>query len=219
MFAGHIGVAMAAGRVQRQVNVGVFVFAAMLLDVLLWLFVLLGWESVSIPADFEQTHQARFVFPYSHGLLAGIGWSALAAVVAYRGFALQRVARIRISLLVALAVFSHWILDAMVHVPELPIAGPNSLKVGLGLWQDIPVALVIEAVLVVGGLVLFVRGSHLSRARGLSLGLLTLVVLAFTVAGMTVASPPPSGEAMAASSLATIAVVCTLAGWIARRLG
>jgi hypothetical protein len=69
MFAGHIGAALAIGRAERRVSVGVFVAAALLLD-FHWLFVLLGWESVAIPAAFANTHQPEFVFPYSHGLLA-----------------------------------------------------------------------------------------------------------------------------------------------------
>ena len=44
MFAGHIGTALAIGSVERRVNVGAFVVAALLLDLVLWLLVLLGWE-------------------------------------------------------------------------------------------------------------------------------------------------------------------------------
>ena len=47
MFAGHVGAAMAIGRAERRVNVGVLIFAAVFLDVVLWLLVLLGWESVT----------------------------------------------------------------------------------------------------------------------------------------------------------------------------
>jgi hypothetical protein len=42
MFAGHIGAGLALGRAERGVNVGVFVAAALLLDVVLWLLVLAG---------------------------------------------------------------------------------------------------------------------------------------------------------------------------------
>ena len=52
MFAGHIGAGLAIGRADRRINVGVLISAALLLDAVLWLFILLGWESVSIPADF-----------------------------------------------------------------------------------------------------------------------------------------------------------------------
>jgi hypothetical protein len=78
MFAGHVGAAMAIARAEKRVNLGIFVFAALFLDFVLWLLVLLGWESVSIPANFNTTHQPEFIFPYSHGLLASIVWSALA---------------------------------------------------------------------------------------------------------------------------------------------
>lgn len=72
MFAGHVGVALALGRADRRINVGVLAAAALLLDIVLWLFVLAGWEAVSIPSDFGSTHQPEFVFPYSHGLAAGL---------------------------------------------------------------------------------------------------------------------------------------------------
>jgi hypothetical protein len=186
MFAGHVGAALAIGSAERRVNLGAFVCAAMALDAVLWVLVLLGRESVRIPGDFIRSHQAQFEFPYSHGLLAGLAWSAVAATVT---FALGRPlggARRRGALLMAAAVFSHWLLDALVHVPELPLAGSGSARVGLG------------------------------RGRRLGLALLLLVTLAATVLGMTIAPPPPSVAAMATSSLATIAAVTALAGWIGR---
>jgi hypothetical protein len=217
MFAGHVGAAMAIGRAERRINLGVLVFAAVLLDFVLWLFVLLGLESVAIPANFARTHQPEFVFPWSHGLLAGLAWSALAAVAVYLAFPRLKQARGRAAALVAAAVFSHWLLDALVHAPELPIAGTGSMKVGLGLWNAMPVALLIEAAIALAGLGLFLRGSGLSRARKVGLSVLALLVLAGTVVGMTVAAPPPSVAAMAWSSLGMIAVVCLLAAWIGRR--
>jgi len=216
MFAGHIGAALAIGRADRRVNLGVFVIAALLLDIALWLFVLAGWETVVIPANFARTHQPAFTFPYSHGLLAGVVWSAAAAGVAWWAYARLGASRWRAAALVAAAVFSHWLLDSLVHQPELPLGGAGSSKVGLGLWQSMPAALVAEAAIVAGGLGLFVRGSLLSRGRTLAVVVLTLVVLAFTVLGMTVAPPPPSARAMAASSLAALVIVCALTCWLGR---
>jgi hypothetical protein len=54
------------------------------------------------------------------------------------------------------------------------------------------------------------------RGRKVALTLLLLAILAFTVIGMTVAPPPPSISTMAASSLATIALVTAAASWIGR---
>ncbi|MDM0114847.1 hypothetical protein QTI66_22045 [Variovorax sp. J22R133] len=216
MFAGHVGAALALGRAERRVNVGAFVVAALLLDIVLWLLVLAGWESLVIPADFASTHQPEFVFPYSHGLLASIAWSLLAAVATAIACARLGAARWRAAALVGAAVFSHWILDALVHRPELPLAGTGSPHVGLGLWQSMPVALITEAAVVAAGLWLFVSGSRLPRGKLIAMVVFTLTILVFTVAGMTVAPPPPSVLAMAASSLASLVIVCALVWWLGR---
>jgi len=215
MLAGHIGVALAVGSTERRVNVGVFIAAALLLDLVLWLFVLLGIESVSIPPDFETTRQVEFVFPYSHGLLAAAVWSVAAGAIGSWAYSrLQQ--RWRIGSLIAAAAFSHWLLDALVHKPELPLAGGGSLQLGLGLWDAMPIAVGVEAAIVVLGVYLFVAGSSLSRGRSVALAVLSLALLALTVFGMTIAPPAPSAFAMALSSLLTLVAVTALAVWLGR---
>jgi hypothetical protein len=216
MFAGHLGAALAIGRVERRVNPGVLMFAAMLADFVLWVLVLCGIETVTIPPDFDLTHQARFDFPYSHGLAATLGWS-LAAGIAGCLWAMRKTGDgLRVGMWVALAVLSHWFLDALVHAPELPLAGRGSAMVGASLWDRMPLALGIEALIVIAGIALYVPDSGLRTAKKLGLGLLCLVALAFTAAGMTIAPPPPSVGAMAAVSLATIVVVTALGVWLGR---
>ena len=61
-------------------------------------------------------------------------------------------------------------------------------------------------------------GARLSRRKSLALSGLVLTLLAFTVAGMTIAPAPPSPFAMAASSLATLVAVCALVCWLGRLL-
>jgi hypothetical protein len=217
MFAGHVGAALAIARVERRINLGVFVLAALLLDLVLWLFVLLGWEFVTIPADFASTHQPEFVFPYSHGLLAAFVWSALAGMATFVWFPGLRGVKFRAAAFVSLAVFSHWLLDALVHLPELPLAGENSMKLGLGMWRNMPAALIVEAFITSAGLWLFLSGAALSRGEKLGLAVLSLFILTFTIVGMTVAPPPPSVTAMAASSSGVIVIVSLSAGWLSRR--
>ncbi len=223
MFAGHVGAGLLLGRGAREVNAGVFIAAALLLDLLLWMFVLLGWERAFVPPDFALTHQARFEFPWSHGLLASAAWSLLAATAAclllrVRGSGQARDPRpLRAAALIAAAVISHWLLDALVHLPELPVAGPASPRLGLSLWQHMPAALAVESLLVVAGLWLYLRDSAWPRPRAIALCVLCLLLLAFTIVGMTVAPPPPSVAAMAWSSLLTLAIVCVLSLWLGRR--
>ena len=147
MFAGHVGAALAIGRAERRVNVGAFVFAAVLLDVVLWLLVLLGWESVTIPANFASTHQPEFVFPYSHGLLASIAWSALAGVAIFIWYPHLKEGKSRAAGLVA-----HGSLLALASRCARPCTrvagrGRRFMKVGLGLWHSMPVALAVEALM------------------------------------------------------------------------
>jgi hypothetical protein len=216
LFAGHVGVALVIGRVERRVNVGVFVTSALLLDFVLWLLILFGWESVNIPDDFSTTHQPHFVFPYSHGLLAAGGWSALAGAFALWLYSHLKEAKWRAVVLVAVAVFSHWLLDALVHRSEMPLIGSSSATVGLALWDNMPVALGVEAVIVALGLCLFLPGSGLARRNSSALCVLVLIILMFTVIGMTVAPPPPSVSAMAGSSWVTLIVACGLIAWLGR---
>lgn len=212
MGVGHIAAGLALARMERRVNAALFVAAALLLDALLWLFVLAGWEHVVIPPDYAATHQPHYVFPWSHGLAASLVWSALAALAALGWSRGNR----RAALLLAAAVFSHWLLDALVHRPELPLAGPASPLLGLSLWDTMPLALAIEGALALAGLLLFLRGSGLPRGRAAGLALLVVVALGSTISGMTIAPPPPSVPIMAATSLATLVIVCALVAWLAR---
>ena len=211
MFAGHVGIALALAAADRRLNAGALVAASLLPDLLLWAFVLLGWESVRIPPDFALHRQPVFDFPWSHGLAASLAWSA---AVAASGYAATR--RPRAAALLALAFASHWLLDVAVHRPELPLLGPGSPHVGLRGWDHLALAFALEAILVAAGIALLLRGHTLPRARAWGLALLALALLAFTVAGMTLAPPPPSPSAMAAASLASLLLTCALAGWLGR---
>jgi hypothetical protein len=217
MFAGHVGAGLAIGRAERRVNVGLFVAAALLLDLVLWPFVLLGWEYVAIPTNFASTHQVEFVFPYSHSLTASVVWSVLAAAGAWAFCARLGPGRGRVALLVAAAVFSHWPLDVLVHPAELPLTGAGSPVMGLGLSNNMPAALVAEAAVVLLGMFLFIPRSGLPRGRSVAIAVLSLAILALTIVGSTLAPPPPSEIAMAGSSLGTLVVVCALVAWLGRR--
>ena len=216
MFAGHIGAGLVMGRADRRINVGILISAALLLDLLLWFFILLGWESASIPADFAVNHQPHFIFPYSHGLVGSLAWSVLAALAVYWWFPHLGATRLGPAALVGAAVFSHWLLDALVHAPELPLAGPQSRMVGVGLWHSMPLALIVEGLIVAVGLWMYLPRAPISRGRKRGVCALGAVALAFTVVGMTVAPPPPSIDAMAAGSLITVLIVVALAWRLGR---
>ncbi len=210
MLAGHLAAGLALARADRRLNAGTVVTAALLLDLLLWAFVLLGWESVSIPPDYEDTHVVSFVFPYTHSLVAALAWSlAAGGLVALR----VKEGRKRAALVVGIAVFSHWLLDALVHPPELPLAGAHSIRIGLGLWNLPPLGIALESVLVMMSVAIVLSDTSLPGTRRMGLTVLAMVLLTFTIAGMTIAMAPPSPQAMAGTSLVMLIAVCAATAW------
>jgi len=80
-------------------------------------FLLLGWEHVSIRAEQQSVSETaiRFV-PISHGLVAVLAWATLYASF-YFGFTRY----IAGSVVVWIGVASHWLMDFIVHQPDLPL--------------------------------------------------------------------------------------------------
>ena len=215
MFAGHIGAGLALGAIEHRRNPGVLVLAALLSDGVLWLLVLAGVERVIVPPDYAARHYLGFVFPDSHGLLATVAWSmgiGLAAAAASSG-----PGRLRWGALAAAAVLSHFVLDALVHPPELPLVIDASTGIGLGLWDRLPLALGLETALTVAGLALYLRARAPRRGRAIALAAVVLLVLVLTVAGQALAPPPPSSSAVAVSSLTAIGVVVVLVALLTDR--
>ena len=104
-------------------------------------------------------HYLTFTFPYSHGLIASLSWSAAA-------FGIARACgwEVRAGVVVAATVFSHFLLDALVHVAGLPLLGAGSYRVGLGLWRHTGLELAVECV--IGGLGWWIYLGCPTSARG-----------------------------------------------------
>jgi hypothetical protein len=204
MFVGHLGVGLALRRAEDQVSLGVPFAAVLLLDFLLGLFVWLGVERVIVPDDYSRLRCLRFDFPCSHGLVSSLAWSALASGATAAA-------------VVALAVFSHFPCDALEHPPELPLAGPGSSVVGLGLWNHLGVALGVEAALLAAGLALYLgAGAHPGRPRRLALVVAMVALAALAFGGQALSSAPPSTTAHVVAWL-TLPVALGLFGlWIDR---
>ena len=97
----------------------------------------------------------------------------------------------------------------IVHRPDLPHYPGDASKHGLGLWNQPALELGIEALLFAGGILLYLRATR-ARDRIGTYALWALVaVLALAYLGATLGPPPPSAQAVAASSL----IVYVMAGW------
>jgi hypothetical protein len=150
MFLGHFAIAMGAKKVAPEASLGTYVLGAQLADLIWPIFLLLGWERVRIAPGITRVTPLDFVsYPYSHSLLAQVLWGiALGAVY----FAVRRNARAAIVL--AACVPSHWVLDYLMHRPDLALV-PGGARYGLGLWNSPAATLTLELILFAIGTVLY----------------------------------------------------------------
>ena len=118
--------------------------------------------------------------------------------------------------LIGAAVLSHWILDWLVHRPDLPLYD-DALKQGLGLWNFPVVAFLLEAALLFGGMWLYLRRTKPSGWGG-RFGMPILGVSMLAIQGSTFfGPPPPSGQAAAAMGLLSYALFAGVAHWLERK--
>jgi hypothetical protein len=218
VFLGHYGVALALKRAEPKLSLGTLFVAAQLADLLWGAFVLLGWEHARIVPGYTAVTPFAFLdYPISHSLVAAVTWGIVAAALYYSWPTRDTARHWQAAAIVGAAVFSHYPLDVLVHIPDLPIAGNDSLKLGLGLWNNSVATLAAEALLLGIGLALYVTlRSHRHPVRVGRLATVVLVLVGTYVA--TVYGPlPPSMTMVAISGMVFYIVAAMLAAWADRR--
>jgi hypothetical protein len=218
MFLGHYGVAFALKRAEPKLSLGTLFVAVQLADLLWGTFILLGWEQARIVAGFTAVTPIEFLdYPISHSLVAAIAWGVVAAALYYSWPTRDTTHHWQAAAIVGLAVFSHYPLDVLVHVPDLPIAGNDSPRLGLGLWNSLTATMILELLVFGIGLALYVTlRSHRHPVRIVRLGGLVVVLLGTYLA--SVYGPlPPSMTVVAVSDLVFLVGIAALAAWVDRR--
>jgi|SRR5688572_11905595 len=153
MFIGHFAAGMAAKQVKPTLSLGTLFLAAQFLDLLWPTLLLLGIEHVIISPGISKMTPLDFVdYPISHSLLVVVIWSLLFGV-GYFLFTKNRTG----ALVLGGLVLSHWVLDLIVHIPDLPLYPGESPKVRLGLWNSPFFTILIEGVIFVVGLGLYLH--------------------------------------------------------------
>jgi len=189
------------------------------LDVLFSLFVLGGTEKMRIVPGYTAYNPYELYFmPYSHSLLGAIVWSA-AAGAAYLLIARHGPARARTlaAIVLGAAVFSHFVLDAVVHTPDLPLGfGSGSPKIGRGLWNHRYLTIGLELVTLVAGGLVYLRRTRTVRRRAATATAVFAVVLVITTVATPFFPDPASGRAFAVQALVSYAVLAAAAALIDR---
>jgi membrane-bound metal-dependent hydrolase YbcI (DUF457 family) len=193
MFLGHFGAGFGAKAFAPQASLGWLFVAAQFIDLLWPTLLLLGVEHVRIaPGATAVTPLAFDHYPVSHSLAAVLGW-ALALGAVY--LVIRR--HLRNALILAALVVSHWLLDAIVHAPDLPLYPGSSTLVGFNAWSSLPLTLAIELPLFALGVWLYARTTKpVDRAGRWGFAGLVAFLLAIQ-AGNLLGPPPPSVEAIA----------------------
>jgi hypothetical protein len=214
VFVGHYGPSFAIKALRPAIPLWVLFIAVQFVDVAWAVLVLLGVEKVRIvPGITASNPLDLYYMPYTHSLIAAIVWSIVVGVL------VRPVPGIRprsLAVWVGIAVFSHWVLDFLVHHPDLPLYD-DAMKVGLGLWNYPAIALSLEAVLLFGGMILYLRATKPINALG-RLGFPIFGVVMLAIQGYIFFGPPPaSPSAAAVTALVSYVVFAVIAQWLARQ--
>ena len=155
MFIGHFGIGLGAKGIDRRPSLGFFFFAAVWPDLLWPVLLLTGAEKVSIDPGNTRLSPLNFqYYPWSHSMLLDFLWGVLFGIVYYKISKNKRG-----SILIGVLVFSHWVLDLLVHGPDLQITPFSETRVGLGLWNYEGIEITIETFLFLVGVLIYLRST------------------------------------------------------------
>lgn len=164
MFIGHYAVAFALAAYYPEAALAAFLGVA-LPDLLWGALVLLGIEKADMGSSRKQTSVRFTHYPYSHSLILT---SLIAAGIGLPFLLVSSTAWI----VFIAASASHWLLDAIVHVRDLPVLGiGNDTKVGFGLWRIGPLAFFVELAIYVISAIIFVQRPELWWVLVIGVGL------------------------------------------------
>jgi hypothetical protein len=211
MFIGHYGVSFAGKAAEKRLPLWLLFLAVQWLDVVWSVLVMLNVEKIRIVPGFTESNDMDLYYmPYTHGLLGALALAAAFGAIAALFWKQRRAA---IWIVAAGAVFSHWLLDLVVHVNDLPLWG-DSYKVGFGLWRHMWLSLPLELITLVVGAALYARMVP-SRTRGGDIALWSFVAaMAAVQVGTTFGPQPGSGLDEAHSAIFAYLVLAALAGLV-----
>jgi hypothetical protein len=209
MLLGHVAAGLAGKKFASRVSLGTLVLAGTLSDLVFTVLVIAGVEHLRIVPGITAVNPFdMYDYPFSHGLLANIVMAVLFAGIYF----LIKKDR-RSSIVLGLVVLSHWVLDVISHCPDMALIGSDGPKVGLGLWNSFAGSVAVELVLILVGLILYLRATKPRRA--LSYLPLSLFILysAFMFTGWLLGTIPENLIVVYISSGIMMIIYLALAYW------
>lgn len=175
MMIGHFALGVATKQFKPMIPIWILLLAPQFMDVVFVPFVLIGLESF----EFGSYGQLSLNIQYSHSL---VGALAIAAVAYWIGNRFWKSGHGGIVL--ASLSFSHWILDVLMHRPDMVIL-PGNLGnlplMGFGLWDFEFGSLVTEIAMAVIAVVLYFHWARKEQKGARWFAGPAIIALFFTV--------------------------------------
>ncbi len=192
MFIGHFGAGFAGKKFEKSASLGTYFMAAQWIDLIWPILLLLGIEKAEIKPGVTTVTPLDFTYyPFTHSLFGVIVWAVLFGFIYY---VIKK--KSKTAIILGLLVLSHWFLDLLVHIPDLPIFPGGSIKVGFGLWSSFAATIILEGLIFSLGAYLYYKTTKAKNKIGVYsfVGLITFLVLMY-IANL-VGPPPDSIEAI-----------------------
>jgi hypothetical protein len=211
MFAGHYAPAFAASAQKSAPPLFATFIAVQAMDFAWAGFILTGVERAEIEPGFLTMSDLHLEYmPYSHSLPGALALSLIGALL-FRVLAPKQ--GWSAAMLIGLCVFSHWLLDLLVHAPDLPL-WMNDYKVGLSLWASKPITIGLELGLIALGFGWYLLATRAKSWMGHASAWLLFALLVGANLINWFGPAPGDMRAMAISALAAYSALALLALWV-----
>jgi hypothetical protein len=192
MFIGHYGAGFAGKKFSKSASLGTYFMAAQWVNLIWPILILLGIEKVEIEPGISSVTPLNFsYYPFTHSLAGVLVWAILFGTIYYY---IKK--NYKTSIILGLLVLSHWFLDLLVHIPDLPIFPGAGIKVGFGLWNSFAATLIVEGLVFAAGLYFYLKTTKSKNKIGtFALWGLVVFLVAIYISNLF-GPPPPSAEAI-----------------------
>ena len=224
MFMGHYAPAVwdtKRGSSAPLIPLWLGFLAVQFIDIIFAVLVMLGIEGGGTMVDGVPI----FDIPFSHSLLSTLFLSCVGAVIFQM---ISKAKGPKVFFVFAMLIFSHWVLDLVVHRPDLPLYPGGELMLGFGVWNFPYIAYALEMGLLLAGFLFWMKVTQpkstlYSILPWALFAVMGLIQYAFILApGLEVQAGTfdinsgPQGVALGISALLTYAVIAAWVAWIER---
>jgi len=207
MFIGHFAPALVAAARPKAAGLGTLFVAAQLVDIGFAALLIPGIEAMRIvPGITAMNPMDLYHMPFTHSLLGASVWAAVFGLIVWAATKRREAA-----VGVALVVVSHWLIDLLVHIPDLTLFG-SPPRIGLGLWNYPLVEMPLEIALVGGALVYYARRTQAPSGYR-RLWILAALLAVFQAIDWFGPKEPLYSLAIPATMLFAYAFLATVAQW------